>query len=253
MSSRIPLSAAALIGLSLASAASARPGGWGDPGWGRSGWGASDWANSRWDNPRSSQSGRDDREGKVDAASFVAPGELAAALGKGSIAVQLEQQPASPDDASQDFRLLKNSAPALASAPYEAAVIDQMVRAGYDTRAVAGSENQVVELNIVRNVLVPPEGKRKPVSGEVEMGISNRGTMMGGAINLDFSKPKKALISTRLEARVRDKASGAVLWEGHADVATRDGDDDWGDQEIAAKLAQALFKPFPGSTEKPYR
>ena len=69
--------AAALLALSLASAASARPGDWGRSGWGEPGWGASDWANSRWNNPRSSQNGRDDREGKVDAASFVAAGDLA--------------------------------------------------------------------------------------------------------------------------------------------------------------------------------
>ncbi|MBO9498929.1 MAG: hypothetical protein J7496_13695 [Novosphingobium sp.] len=247
--------AAGLIALSLATAASARPGGWGSPGWDdgwNGGWSARDWADSRWNSPYGMRNGRDDREGKVETASFVAPGDAAAALGKGRVAVQLAA-PAQPDP-QEDFRLLRQDGPpAVPGAPYEAAVIDQMVRAGYDTTGPAGSETQVVELNLVRSVLVPPEAKHKPVSGEMEMGVSNRGTMVGGAINLDFSKPLKALLSTRLEARIRDKASGKVLWEGRADIATRDGDDDWGDQEIATKLAQALFKPFPGSTEKPNR
>ncbi|HNJ48934.1 MAG TPA: DUF4136 domain-containing protein, partial [Novosphingobium sp.] len=57
-----------------------------------------------------------------------------------------------------------------------------------------------------------------------------------------------ALISTRLEARVRDRASGKVLWEGRAQIVTRDGDERWGDQQVAARLAQALFDGFPGRT-----
>jgi len=237
------LAAAGLIAVTVASAAFARPGGWGDP-WNSPG---------RIDRPFGDRSGPDDREGKVDAESFVAPGAAAAALGKGRVAVRLEPQAPPPDEAGQEFRLLQDSAPTVSGAPFEAAVIDQMVRAGYDTSGAAGTEDQVVELSVARTVLVPPEARRNPVSGTMEMGISNRGTMVGGAINLDFTKPKKALVSTRLDARIRDKASGALLWEGHADIATRDGADGWGDQAIAAKLAQELFKPFPGSSDKPVR
>lgn len=226
---KISLSAAGLIALVLVSSvASARPGGWSER----------EWGNSRWDTPRSEPGrGRDDREGKVDAASFVADGEAARALGHGSIAIELAPQPSLKD---------------VTGAAYEAAVIDQMVQAGYDTSGAPGSENQVVELRVTRDVLVAAEGKRNPVSGEMAVGVSNRGTSTGVALNLDFSKPKKALVSTRMEARIRDKASGAVLWEGRADIATRDGDSDWGDQAIATRLAEELFKRFPGSTERPY-
>ncbi|WEK45804.1 MAG: hypothetical protein P0Y56_12295 [Candidatus Andeanibacterium colombiense] len=239
------LAAAGLLALSFASAASARPGGWDGPGawgsgWGGSGWGAREWANSRWDSAEPGR-GRDDREGKVEVASFVADDAAAAALGHGRIAVALQDQPDSQ----------RLATPVVPGASYEAAVIDQMVHAGYDTSGTAGSEDQVVELTLDRSVLTAAEKKRNPVSGEMEMGVSNRGTMMGLGINLDFSKPKGALVSTRMEARIRDKASGKVLWEGRADIATRNGDDDWGEQSIAVKLAGELFKRFPGSTEKP--
>ena len=221
------LAAAGLIALTLATAASARPG-WDRPGWGRPS--ASDWGNSRWDRPSASRN--DDREGKVEAESFVADGSAADALGRGSVTIEIagEGDPA-----------------------YEAAVIDQLVRAGYDTLPAAEGQGQIAELKIVRSELVPPEGKRNPVSGEMDVGFSNRGSSVGLGINLDFSKPKKALVSTRLETRIRDRATGAVLWEGRADIATREGDDDWSDQAIATKLAQSLFRKFPGASDASYR
>jgi hypothetical protein len=226
---RTQLAAAGLIALCLASAASAQSGRWDRSGWGQ----------SRWDSPRASQrTGSDEREGKVDVASVVAEGDAAAALGTGTIAVELE-----PQD-----RLLD-----IPGAPYEAAVIDQMVQAGYDTRGAPGAENQVVELRLIRDELVPPEGKRKPVSGEMAVGVSNRGTSTALGLNLDFTKPKKALLSTRLEARIHDKATDAVLWEGRATIATRDGDDDWTEQAIATKLAEALFDRVPGTTALSHR
>ena len=88
----------------------------------------------------------------------------------------------------------------------------------------------------------PPHG---PVSGDVAVGIGNRGSAMGVGLNVDFSKPLKALIATRLDARIRDKATNELLWEGHAEVVTRDGDKHWTSQAIAGRLAAALFKDFP--------
>ena len=84
------------------------------------------------------------------------------------------------------------------------------------------------------------------LSGEMAVGVSNHGSYQALGLNIDLSKPRKALLSTRLEARIRDKASGAVLWEGRADIATRDGDPKWSDQAIASRLAEALFAGFPG-------
>jgi hypothetical protein len=75
--------------------------------------------------------------------------------------------------------------------------------------------------------------------------VGTRGSAYGLGINVDLTKPRSALVSTRLDARIVDKASGKVLWEGYATIATRDGDDDWGDTRIATKLATALFDNFP--------
>lgn len=233
------LTSTALLIAALASAAPAvaQPG-WGRPGWGP-GWGASSirgdsgWGGSRL---RSTSNDRDSREGRVDAAHFVAE-DAGDALGHGPIAVVPK-----PDDAGN---LTKQSERAY----YEAAVVDELVKAGYDTTRPDPEGGQIAEVRIVRETLVPQETKRKPVSGEVMVGASNRGTMTGMAVAVDLSKPKKALVSTRLEARVRDRATGKPLWEGRAEIATREGDGKWTEQMIAGRLAAALFADFPNPSD----
>ncbi len=131
---------------------------------------------------------------------------------------------------------------------YEAAVIDQLARLGYDT-AVSGAEGgQIAQIGITHNVVVPEEVKRKPVSGAMEVGVSNRGNYTAMALNVDLTKPRKAIVATRLDVRIRDKASGRVLWEGHAEAQTREDDDGLSNGAVAARLASALFARFEDAT-----
>lgn len=223
---RLSTAALLLAAMACAAPAVAQPG-WG--GWGRSGWGSSMGGN--WGGSRLSRAGsvQDDREGRVDTAHFVAD-DAGNALGHGPIAVTAAPE-TSADKDDQAF--------------YEAAVVDQLVKAGYDTTKPDPDGGQVAELRIVRETLVPQETKRKPVSGEMTVGASNRGTFTGMALAVDLSKPKKALVSTRLEARLLDRATGKALWEGRAEIATREGDSKWTQQAIATRLASALFDRFP--------
>ena len=221
----------------LAAAPASARGHWGS-GWGSGfgdpfGRGYGDPFGDRRGPARLNSSASDSREGRVDSDTFVAQ-DARGLLGHGKIAVvPAPGGTANPSD----------------EAAYEAAMIDQLVKAGYDTASPDPAGGQVVELRIVRDTLVPEEQKRKPVSGEASVGVSNYGTSYGLAVGIDLSKPKKALISTRLEARIKDRANGATLWEGHATIGTRQGDSRWNDQAIATRLAAALFGNFPkGST-----
>ncbi|HVR90700.1 MAG TPA: DUF4136 domain-containing protein [Novosphingobium sp.] len=207
----------------------AQPGPWGDRGWGhepieRGGY-------------RSRTAPRDGtREGKVEVARFIAEGTPAEALGHGAVIVRaapaIEGRPAPLDDRER--------------ATYEAAVIDQLARSGYQTADLSTEGGQVAELRVVHDVVVPEEAPHKSVSGAMEAGVSNHGSMLGMAIDVDLSKPARALVGTRLELRIRDRATGAVLWEGRADITTREGSSRWTDQAIATRLAEALFDKFPG-------
>ena len=206
------------LGLSLASllspAAQAQPIGWGPPppyyGY--------------------SERGRDPREGRVNAATYVANSANAGALGHGGISVA-----EAPGTMSAG----------LEGEAYEAAVVDQLDKAGYVTNAAASAHDQIAELVVVHDVVQPEEPPHNPVSGEVSLGAGNRGSWGGISIAVDASRPLKALIATRIDARIRDKATGELLWEGHVDVVTRDGDKHWTSQAIAQRLAAALFKDFP--------
>ncbi len=170
--------------------------------------------------------------GKVEVARFRADG--ASTLRSGTIAVV-----AMPDSAA-GFGSRQDST-------FQAAVESALIGAGYTAAAATGSAH-VAEVRIVRSELLPAEGKRKPVSGEMSVGVSNRGSMLGLGLYIDATKPKKALLSTLLETRIRDRASGAVLWEGRASIATREGDSRWSEDAVAARLAGALFEGFPART-----
>lgn len=127
---------------------------------------------------------------------------------------------------------------------YEAAVIDELARRGYDT-ATANDPGQIAEIGVSHSVAVPEEAPHKKVSGEMSTTIGNRGSGFGMALAIDLSKPAKAIVATRLDLRIRDKATGRVLWEGHAEGEAREGDGGLDNGAMAARLASALLKKFP--------
>jgi hypothetical protein len=226
---RIGSTFAALAYLTLATApALARPGEWGGPGWGRSAW---DEPDRDAPPPPASRNTRDrSRENRIEVNRFV--GDDATALGHGAITVASQTE-------GQDY------VPRGDRAAYEAAVVDQLVHAGYETAHAAPTGGQLAELRVTRTVVQGPEDRHKPVSGEMAMSVGNHGSAYGMALNVDLTKPLPPLVSTRLEARIRDRATNKVLWEGRAEVATREGDKGWSEQDIAARLAAALFDGFP--------
>lgn len=183
----------------------------------------------RWDSPMDQRIGRQNAEPsrKVEVEAFQAA-DAAALLGKGPITV------AAAEGAEAEWKL----------PVYEAAVVDQLAKLGYQT-AVSGAEGgQVAQIGIRHEQVMPEEPKRKPVSGAMEVGVSNRGNYTAMALNIDLTKAKKAIVSTRLDVRIRDKATNRVLWEGHAETQTRADDDGLDNGAVAARLASALFAKF---------
>lgn len=183
----------------------------------------------RWDSPMDQRIGRQNAEPsrKVEVEAFQAA-DAAALLGKGAITV------AAAEGAEAEWKL----------PVYEAAVVDQLAKLGYQT-AVSGAEGgQVAQIGIRHEQVMPEEPKRKPVSGAMEVGVSNRGNYTAMALNIDLTKARKAIVSTRLDVRIRDKATNRVLWEGHAETQTREDDDGLNNGAVATRLASALFAKF---------
>jgi hypothetical protein len=231
----------AYLALAAATPALARPG-WSGSGWGGSGWNGAGWGGPDWDEagrdppPPASRAIRDrSRENHIEVNRFV--GDDTTALGHGAIAISSQTD-------GQDY------VPQASRAAYEAAVVDQLVHAGYDTAHTAQTGGQLAELRVARTLVEGPEDRHKPVSGEMGVSVGNHGSAYGMALNVDLSKPLPPLVSTRLEARIRDRTTSKVLWEGRAEVATREGSKDWGEQDIAARLAAALFDGFPLASDE---
>jgi hypothetical protein len=200
----------------------AQPGHWGRPGWGDE----SDWGRA---SPRRAPS----LEGRIEVARFRVEGTSLEP--SGPIAVG----PMADEAGLADPRI---------NATFQAAVESKLLASGFAASPSGASQGPIAEVRVIRSEAAPAEEKRKPLSGEMSMGVSNHGTMLGLGLRYDATKPKRALLSTRLETRIKDRASGAVLWEGRAEIVTREGDDRWDDQAIADKLAKVLFEGFPGRT-----
>lgn len=200
----------------------AQPGHWGRTGWsGDSGWG------------HASSRRAPSIEGRIEVARFRAEG--AALNTSGPIAVG-----SMPEEAgSSDPRI---------NATFQAAVESKLLASGFVASPGGADAGPIAEVRVVRSEAAPAEEKRKPLSGEMSMGVSNHGTMLGLGLRYDATKPRAALLSTRLETRIKDRVTGAVLWEGRAEIVTREGDNKWDDQAIADKLAKVLFDGFPGKT-----
>ena len=174
--------------------------------------------------------GRDPREGRIEASTFVASSPGASALGHGTIVLA----PGPGSMGSADI------------AAFEPALVDQLTKAGYRTDDPSGAVGQIVEYVVRHDVIAPPEPRHVPMGGGVSVGVGSHGwSGVGLGIGIDLSKPRGPLIATRLEARIRDSATKELLWQGRAEVITRDGDRHWTPPATAARLWTALFKGFP--------
>lgn len=169
---------------------------------------------------------RDPREGKIQVQTLAAQSAAVAALGHGAIAI-------APTPASQDVGYEQGA--------FETALADQLARSGYQS----GGGGQLIEFTVTHELVQPPEGRRNPLSGGAAIEGGSYGSGIGLGLSIDLSKPKKALIATRLEARIRDAATHELLWQGHAEVFARDGDKHWAGPLMAQRLTAALFRDFP--------
>lgn len=164
--------------------------------------------------------------GPVEVTRFHVPD---AQFGRGSIAVV----PASGmSDTSLELRA------------YQSAVARELVRAGY---AQAAGGAQVAEVRLMRRTW-QPERQRGPVSVGVGAGGGSYGGGAGVGIGLDLSGRPPAVTETELGVVIKDRSGGRTIWEGRALFTVR-ADSPLAQTDLgAAKLAEALFRGFPGNS-----
>ena len=169
--------------------------------------------------------------GPVEVTRFHAPDP--SPLGHGTIRV--EPAPGQADD--MEFRA------------YASAVMRELSRLGY-TAALpgdGGQSAQVAEISLERR-RYQPQRNGKPVSVGVGGSTGSYGSGLGVGIGIDLSGPPPEQVETRLSVTIKDRASGQHLWEGRAAFTVRATSPMAQTSLGSAKMAEALFKGFPGKS-----
>lgn len=175
--------------------------------------------------------------GPVEVTRFHAPDT--ARIGRGTIRVE----PAPGQADNLEFRT------------YAAAVARELTRAGYSEPLPGQSggqsaSQQVALLTLDRNRYQPQRG-RGPVSVGLGGSTGSYGSGVGLGLGIDLSGPPKEQVETRVFVSIRDRAApptATALWEGRAGFVVQ-ADSPLAQAPLgAAKVAEALFKGFPGQS-----
>lgn len=129
---------------------------------------------------------------------------------------------------------------------YAAAVGRQLTLAGYSEQA-AGTGEQVAYVRLQRQTY-QPERNRSPVSVGVGGSTGSYGSGLGLGLGIDLSGPPPAVIETELAVTIKDRATGQAFWEGRSSFTVTEKSPLANSQLGAAKMAEALFKGFPGNS-----
>ena len=134
---------------------------------------------------------------------------------------------------------------------YAAAVARELVRVGYSEQ-VAGSAPQVAQVTLERRSYQPGRNG-SPVSVGMGGSTGSYGGGVGLGIGIDLSGPPPEQVETQLSVMIRDHATGQSLWEGRAAFTVKASSPLAGTQLGAAKMAEALFRNFPGRSGETIR
>ncbi|MGO4166477.1 DUF4136 domain-containing protein [Novosphingobium sp. YAF33] len=170
--------------------------------------------------------------GPVEVTRFSAPD--ASMLGRGVIRVD----PANAQDASSlEFRT------------YAAAVAQELAKVGY-RQALPGEavrDTQVAVLSVERQVY-QPGARRSPVSVGVGGSTGSYGSGLGLGLGINLAGKPQDQVDTRMHVMIKDRPDGRTIWEGRAAFTVGSKSPVAQTSLGAAKMAEALFKGFPGKS-----
>ncbi len=131
---------------------------------------------------------------------------------------------------------------------YSAALLRELQRVGFsEARNDTGNSEYVVRYTIER-AQISAGGSRSPVSVGVGGSTGSYGSGVGLGIGINLGGRPKDKIATELSVRIAKRQSDIVVWEGRASVEAKQGSPASQPGLAAAKLAEALFRDFPGES-----
>jgi hypothetical protein len=132
----------------------------------------------------------------------------------------------------------------LAGSPYLAAVAREMQRIGY--RANSGNSAVIAEVRFGTNVIRPDRPAPAPVSVGVGGSTGSYGSGVGVSLGFNLAGGSAAQLQSSLAVRILRRSDQVVIWEGTAVQSAKAGSPAAQPGIAASKLAEALFKDFPG-------
>ncbi len=130
----------------------------------------------------------------------------------------------------------------LAGAPYLAAVTREMQRVGYLDQGT--SFDVTAEVRFGTTTIRPD--RRSPVSVGVGGSTGSYGSGLGIGLGINLGGGGSSQVQTTLAVRILRRSDQMVIWEGTAVQSAKAGSPAAQPGIAASKLAQALFKDFPG-------
>jgi hypothetical protein len=131
---------------------------------------------------------------------------------------------------------------------YSAAILHELQRVGFTEARDDGENSEYVARYTIDRAVLSAGGSRSPVSVGVGGSTGSYGSGVGLGIGINLGGQPKDRIVTELSVRIARRDSGNVVWEGRASVEAKQGSPASQPGLAAAKLAEALFRDFPGES-----
>lgn len=136
------------------------------------------------------------------------------------------------------------AADSLAASPYLASVAREMRRIGYQE----GTGNNDVVARVDVRVDTRTAQKQSPVSVGVGGSTGSYGSGVGLGLGINLGGGPKAQVVTTLSVRIIRNKDKLVIWEGRATQSAGTSSPAAQPGIAASKLAESLFKDFPGQS-----
>ena len=130
---------------------------------------------------------------------------------------------------------------------YRAAVEQQLQRQGLVATGISDRAPLIVRISFERSEQLP-EARRSPVSVGVGGSTGSYGSGLGLGIGFNLGGGPKRMADLQLSVRIDAAATGQAIWEGRAQTAVPVKAPAAQPSLAAAKLAEALFRDFPGES-----
>lgn len=129
---------------------------------------------------------------------------------------------------------------------YAQAIQTELAKKGF-TAAPDLTRSELVAVTQVNRNWQPVGAPRAPLTIGLGGGSFGGGVGVGGGVSFPVGKPRQRMdVVTELSVQLKRRSEGTVIWEGRAQTAARDGTPYAAPQAAVAKLAEALFRDFPG-------